>query len=140
MWRKEKGGKRKEKASPNGFSFLFPLSSFLAIMPFSTLKGEKSFNRTRSGKPGRGKLVSIRWNPLRPNAFNPVRVGIVVSKKVGKAVVRNKVRRRIKEILRKMHLPPSESVIVAQPEAATATYWELLRDLSNAMKKSGLVQ
>ena len=109
-------------------------------MPFSTLKGEKSFNRTRGGRPGRGKLVSVRWNPLRPTAFNPVRVGIVVSKKVGKAVVRNKIRRRLKEILRKMYLPPSESVIVVQPEAATATYWELLKDLSHAMKKSGLVQ
>ncbi|MDX2008486.1 MAG: ribonuclease P protein component [Meiothermus sp.] len=109
-------------------------------MPFSSLKGEKSFNRARGGRPGRGRLVSVRWNPLRPNAFNPVRVGIVVSKKVGKAVVRNRIRRRLKEILRKMHLPPSETVIVVQPEAAAASYWELLRDLSHAMKKSGLVQ
>lgn len=109
-------------------------------MPFSSLKGEKSFQRARGGRPGRGKYVSVRWLPLRPTAYNPVRVGIVVSKKVGKAVTRNKVRRRIREILRRMHLPPCEAVIVAQPEAATATYWELLRDLSYALKKSGLVQ
>lgn len=109
-------------------------------MPFSSLKGEKAFQRIRAGKPGRGNLVSVRWFPLRPSVRNPVRLGIVVSKKVGKAVVRNKVRRRLREMLRRMYLPPCEAVIVAQPEAAAATYAELLRDLSHALKKSGLVQ
>lgn len=72
---------------------------------------------------------------------NPVRVGIVISTKVSKkAVVRNTIRRRLKEILRPMHLPPCEMVIVAHPEAATSDYWQLLKDLSHALKKSGLVQ
>lgn len=91
--------------------------------------------------------------PVRPNAkerpskleLSPpykaeVRVGIVVSKKVGKAVVRNKVRRRLREILRRMHLPSCELVVVAQPEAAGASFAELLRDLTQALKKAGLVQ
>ncbi|ADH63429.1 ribonuclease P protein component [Allomeiothermus silvanus DSM 9946] len=91
--------------------------------------------------------------PVRPNAkerpskLEPsppykaeVRVGIVVSKKVGKAVVRNKVRRRLREILRRMHLPSCELVVVAQPEAAGASFAELLRDLTQALKKAGLVQ
>jgi len=78
---------------------------------------------------------------LRPQVQNPVRVGIVVSTKVSKkATVRNKIRRCLKEILRKMHLPPCEMVIVAQPEAVSASYWDLLRDLGYALKKSGLVQ
>jgi len=109
-------------------------------MPFSSLKGEKAFQRIRGGRPGRGRLLWLRWFPLRPTVRNPVRVGIVVSKKVGNSVVRNKIRRRLKEILRKTHLPPCEAVIVVQPEAATASYWELLKDLSYALKKSGLVQ
>lgn len=91
--------------------------------------------------------------PVRPNAkersskLEPsppykaeVRVGIVVSKKVGKAVVHNKVRRRLREILRRMHLPSCELVVVAQPEAAGASFAELLRDLTQALKKAGLVQ
>jgi ribonuclease P protein component len=83
----------------------------------------------------------VRWFPLRPNVLNPVRVGIVVSTKVSKkATVRNRFRRRLKEILRKMHLPPCEMVVVAQPEAASASYWELLKDLGHVLKKSGLVQ
>lgn len=110
-------------------------------MPFSSLKGEKAFNRIRAGRPGRGKLLSVRWFPLKPTQRNPVRIGIVISTKVSKkAVVRNTVRRRLKEILRPMHLPPCEVVIVAHPQAALASYWELLKDLSHALKKSGLVQ
>lgn len=110
-------------------------------MPFSSLKGERAFQRIRGGRPGRGRFVSVRWFPLRPTAPNPVRVGIVISTKVSKkAVVRNTIRRRLKEILRPMHLPPCEMVIVAHPEAATADYWQLLKDLSFALKKSGLVQ
>lgn len=110
-------------------------------MSFSSLKGEKAFQRIRGGRPGRGKYLSVRWLPLRPHVLNPVRVGIVVSTKVSKkATVRNRIRRRLKEILGKMHLPPCEMVIVAQPEAAFASYWELLKDLGHALKKSGLVQ
>ena len=110
-------------------------------MPFSSLKGEKAFQRIRGGRSGRGKYLSVRWLPLRPQVQNPVRVGIVVSTKVSKkATVRNKIRRRLKEILRKMHLPPCEMVIVAQSEAVSASYWDLLRDLGYALKKSGLVQ
>ncbi|MCS7057791.1 MAG: ribonuclease P protein component [Meiothermus sp.] len=110
-------------------------------MPFSSLKGEKAFQRLRGGRVGRGKYLVLRWLPLRPTAHNPVRVGIVVSSKVSKkATVRNRIRRRLREILRKMHLPPSEMVVWVQPEAVEASYWDLLRDLGHALKKSGLVQ
>lgn len=110
-------------------------------MPFSSLKGEKAFQRLRAGNSGRGKYLLVRWFPLRATAINPVRVGIVVSTKVSKkATMRNKIRRRLKELVRKMYLPPCEMVILVQPEAAGASYWELLRDLGHALKKSGLVQ
>jgi ribonuclease P protein component len=39
-----------------------------------------------------------------------------------------------------MHLPPCELVVVAQPEAASASFAELFRDLTQALKKAGLVQ
>ncbi|MFZ5990394.1 MAG: ribonuclease P protein component [Deinococcota bacterium] len=128
-------------------------------MVLRSLRGDRAFQRLRKGRPGRGRLVAVRWMPLsspppvrpnakeRPSKLEPsppykaeVRVGIVVSKKVGKAVVRNKVRRRLREILRRMHLPSCELVVVAQPEAAGASFAELLRDLTQALKKAGLVQ
>ncbi|WP_018465175.1 ribonuclease P protein component [Calidithermus timidus] len=102
-----------------------------------SLKGEWAFARLKKGRAARGRLVSVRW---LPNRTGPVKVGLVVSKKVGKAVLRNKIRRRMREILRHMLLPPCDLMVVAQPEAATAGYAELYRDLAFTLKKSGLIQ
>ncbi len=63
----------------------------------SSLKGDRAFQRLRRGRAGHAKLLSLRW---RASRLEGVRVGIVVSKKVGNAVVRNRVRRRLKEALR----------------------------------------
>lgn len=70
-------------------------------------------------------------------------VGIVVSKKVGNAVVRNRVRRRLREALRallneKTSLVSCDLVIVTRPEAAAADYWQLKSALERALSKSGL--
>lgn len=72
-------------------------------------------------------------------------MGIVVSKKVGKAVVRNRVRRRLREALRLtvqgrgLSLEAADVVIIARPEAALADYHELEHNLTHALKKSGLL-
>ncbi len=65
-------------------------------------------------------------------------MGIVVSRKVGKAVVRNRIKRRLREIVRRSHLPPAEIMIIARPEAADADFAELTRDFVEILKKSGL--
>jgi ribonuclease P protein component len=79
--------------------------------------------------------VSAKWLPAPE-----LRVGIVVSKKVGKAVVRNKVKRRLREILRRLHLPKAHLLLVATPEAREAGFAELFQDVVRALRKSGLVQ
>ena len=67
----------------------------------------------------------------------PVRVGFTVSKKVGNAVVRNGVRRRLKELVRrrKHWLHARDLVIVAKPEAATAPGAALLAELSSLLER-----
>lgn len=56
------------------------------------------------------------------------RFGIVTSKRVGNAVVRNRVRRRLREICR-LHRPELRPdamvVVVAKPAGAAATFQEL---------------
>lgn len=57
-------------------------------------------------------------------------VGIVVSKKVGNAVIRNKVKRRIRAFLREheeLHPTGVELVIIAKLEAGVAV-WEKIKD------------
>lgn len=70
-----------------------------------------------------------------------------MSKKVGKAVVRNRVRRRLKEALRKLLDEPVSSVarqgsqpsfdliIIARPEAAGANYAQLEVALRRALER-----
>lgn len=66
----------------------------------------------------------------------PARVGFVVSRAVGSAVVRNAVRRRLRALVgsRIALLPPgSRAVVRAQPAAARAAWAELGRDLDSAL-------
>ncbi|MBI3182879.1 MAG: ribonuclease P protein component [Myxococcales bacterium] len=66
------------------------------------------------------------------------RVGITVSSKVGGAVVRNRVRRRLRELWRKRReIVPSglELVLVAKPSAAAADFGELSADFEELARK-----
>ena len=62
----------------------------------------------------------------------PIRFGFTVSKKVGNAVVRNKCKRRLREIVRRnKEVWPSrvDVVVIAKSRAASATFEELKKDL-----------
>lgn len=79
---------------------------------------------------------------LRETRTGEVRVAIVVSRKVGKAVVRNRVRRRLREallaLLRDGGLKPSFDVlVVTKPSAAQAPYAELKASLKTALARGG---
>ncbi|MDO3705538.1 ribonuclease P protein component [Micromonospora sp. C28SCA-DRY-2] len=66
----------------------------------------------------------------------PTRAGFVVSKAVGPAVVRNRVRRRLRHLVRERlaDLPPGSTLVVrALPAAADASYPRLGADLDAAI-------
>ncbi|MGY2876945.1 ribonuclease P protein component [Marmoricola sp. URHA0025 HA25] len=67
-------------------------------------------------------------------AAPPARVGFVVSRAVGGAVVRNRVKRRLRHLMReRVAAVPSGSLLVvrAQPAAAEASH----RDLGDALDR-----
>ncbi|MCH6161442.1 ribonuclease P protein component [Streptomyces marispadix] len=69
---------------------------------------------------------------------SPARAGFVVSKAVGNAVVRNRVRRRLRHLVRERltALPPGSLVVVrALPGAGEASHDELVRDLDAAFRR-----
>lgn len=66
----------------------------------------------------------------------PVRAGFVVSKAVGGAVVRNKVRRRLRHLVaeRLGQFPPGTCLVIrALPEAGVSPYRTLCADLDAAI-------
>jgi ribonuclease P protein component len=68
----------------------------------------------------------------------PARAGFVVSKAVGNAVVRNRVRRRLRHLVRERlaELPTGSLVVVrALPGAGEASHAELVRDLEAALRR-----
>jgi ribonuclease P protein component len=70
---------------------------------------------------------------------SPARAGFVVSKAVGNAVVRNRVKRRLRHAVgaRIPLLPEGVLLVVrAQPAAAAAAYEELVADLDRCLDRS----
>ncbi|WP_298423823.1 ribonuclease P protein component [Rhodoblastus sp.] len=67
------------------------------------------------------------------------RVGFTVTKKVGKAVVRNRIRRRLREAVRladeSLFKTGCDYVVAARREALTASFDELRGELGRALKK-----
>lgn len=88
----------------------------------------------------RGRLLTIvvaSTSEPRPRCL------FVVGRKVGKAVVRNRVRRRLRECYRLL-LPrvaaDSQVAFVARPDAATATWTQLAREMSALLERAGVLE
>jgi ribonuclease P protein component len=92
---------------------------------------------------GRGTLVvhlavtdTATWSASANCDVRPARAGFVIPKAVGNAVVRNRVRRRLRHLVRDRlaALPPGAVLVVrALPEAADAAYPQLGMDLDEAL-------
>ncbi|WP_433827849.1 ribonuclease P protein component [Actinoplanes sp. CA-015351] len=86
-------------------------------------------------RAGRGTLV-VHLLIEEPAFASTARAGFVVSKAVGNAVTRNKVRRRLRHLVRShlAELPEGASLVVrALPPSAEAEYATLASDLEGAI-------
>src|SRR5262245_60305490 len=86
-----------------------------------------------SGRSRSHRLVTIR---TRPNLLDHDRFAISTGKGLGSAVIRNKVRRRVREILR--GAPTGERgrdiLVVCRPSSAEAGYEELREAITRLLR------
>jgi ribonuclease P protein component len=106
------------------------------------LRDSRAFRQTvRSGRRAGGAALVVHLLELpgaREPEVAPPRVGLVVGRAVGNAVVRNQVKRRLRHLVRE-HLtllpPSSELVVRALPPAAGRSSAELGAELARSLHR-----
>ena len=104
------------------------------------LRGRKEFvDAFQRGRLWGNQLLVLR---LLPNGLDHNRYGFVTSKRLGKAIVRNRVRRRLREGVRTLTTSISggwDIVISARPAAALADYGELNRAVASLLARASVL-
>jgi ribonuclease P protein component len=107
------------------------------------LRDEADFRRVRAG----GRAWANRGLTLlvAPNALSHNRYGFVVSKRVGKAVTRNLVKRRLREILRQLdrarRVPPGHDLaFIVRPALAEASFAEARDAVTDLLARARLLR
>jgi ribonuclease P protein component len=94
--------------------------------------------RQRTVRAAAHRLLTLY---VAPNDLARTRLGVAVSRRVGKAVVRNRVRRRLRELGRARYprlVDGRDLVLVAQPPAARASWRELAAAVDHVLTTAHL--
>ena len=90
----------------------------------------------------KGRVLANRLLVLRflPNEFPHNRYGFITSKRLGKAVVRNRVRRRLREGVRVLPARAGWDVVIsARVPAAQANFHELKAAITNLFVRANIL-
>jgi ribonuclease P protein component len=111
----------------------------------AAVRGERFLSKSiqfsvvyEGGKSWAGKEIVLR---ALPNALDASRFGFVVSRHLGKAVIRNRVKRRLREIARQTQVTPGwDIVLIARVPAAVADYKSLGKSVRNLLLRAGIIE
>ena len=122
-------------------------------MTLSTLKKRSDFLRLRGGAPFAKPSLVLETRPSlaasqlsdggavqdRDAADEDTRFGYTVTKKLGGAVVRNRIKRRLRAVVAavapKLALPGHDYVLVARSAAYDRAFAEIKKDLERALQR-----
>jgi ribonuclease P protein component len=98
----------------------------------------------RGHRSGREPLVLQFAPPAGSDSARPPRVGFVVGRSIGTAVERNRVKRRLRHLVRGQldRLPPGSMLVVRANPAAAGSSWDTLeaefdRSLDRVLRRAG---
>ena len=105
------------------------------------LKKRKQFNWTfKNGTSSYSKDLVLVYTSSWAKDY---KVGFSVTKKVGKAVIRNKIKRRLREIVTDLQdaiLPKHTIILVARPSIVDVEFSELKKQVIDLLKKENLLK
>ena len=112
-------------------------------MALSTLKTRAEFLRVRGGPRWSTPAFVLEARSRPAGISDPgdadARFGFTVSKKIGSAVVRNRVRRRLRALVAALDpaqvRPGFDYVLIARPGAEQRSYQDLAADLDQALDR-----
>ena len=91
-------------------------------------------------KKGISRANNLAVINVLPNGLKILRYGLVTSKKVGGAVVRNRVKRRLREIARRLPVKAGwDIVLVARPAMAGAKYQSIKEKIKELLAKTNIL-
>jgi ribonuclease P protein component len=94
-------------------------------------RGRSAFEGLRRASTVRSGPFTVSWVPAVPG--QPPALAFAIGKRVGNAVVRNRLRRRLREAARHLvTLPPGTYLIRARPSAVALSFQEISAHLSRA--------
>jgi len=92
----------------------------------------------RQGKVWANSLLVMK---AMPNGLSLSRYGFSVTKKVGKAVQRNRLKRLLREIMRLQSLRPGwDIVFIVRPVAVNTNYHQLERAVTKLLARAQLLE
>lgn len=108
-----------------------------ATIPPQTLTKRADFLRANSGiRNARAGFVLL----TRPNDGQGIRFGITVTKKIGNAVVRNRMKRRFRELLRAalptLGLPDHDHVLIGRAGGVERDLHLMAEELDRALQRA----
>jgi ribonuclease P protein component len=103
-------------------------------VPFERLRKRAEFRAAAGGK--RVSREGFVIQAVAPGREGPARFGLTITKKIGNAVVRNRIRRRLREVVRQAGSGARDGtdyVLVGRRAALTLEFDRLIADLKGGL-------
>jgi ribonuclease P protein component len=101
------------------------------------LKNRADFLKARNGARSHERAFVLQLVKRDETETHDLRVGFTVTKKIGNAVVRNRIKRRLREAVKQAEIPKTvaghDAVLIARIEALDIPFQDLVKSISHSL-------